>query len=388
MAPKPGRKDLCVIMKQLRLPTSQEVPEIDFATLDLLPYGIIVVDEAGQVLFYNAREEQIANRRREDVLGKNFFTEVAPCTQVREFYGQFKETMQRAGVVASFHFNFPFTEKPRQVEITLTSFQKEGSTLCLISVSDVTEKEALREHLVRGVRLRELGEVAAGVAHNFNNVLTVIRGNAELLLTWLAEDARARQRLEKILKVSDDAAEMIKRIRESARHHPEAPAEMASVRLNELVKDSIAFTEDYAKASQDERDARVRFKTELADDLPRVRASASELREVFVNLLRNAVDAIEGEGQVIVRTRAENEDWGVVEVSDTGAGMSEDVQEKLFRPLFTTKGERGTGLGLATCYAILKRHGGDIKVESAPGEGTTFIIRLPGAAETPSAANT
>lgn len=364
-------------MEQLSLPTSQEVPEIDFATLDLLPYGIIVVDDAGRVLYYNAREEQIANRRREDVLGKNFFTEVAPCTQVQEFYGQFKETMRRAGVVASFHFNFPFTEKPREVEITLTSFQKDGSNLCLISVSDVTEKEAVREHLIRGVRLREVGEVAAGVAHNFNNILTVIRGNAELLLTWLAEDARSRQRVEKILKASDDGAEMIKRIRESARHHPEAPAEMKPVGLNELVKDSIAFTEDYAKASQDERDARVRFKTELADDLSPVRASASELREVFVNLLRNAVDAIEGEGEVTVRTRSEDEGWGVVEVRDTGAGMSEDVQEKLFRPLFTTKGERGTGLGLATCYAILQRHGGDIKVESAEGEGTTFIVRLP-----------
>ena len=368
-------------MEQLRFPTSQDVPEVDFATLDLLPYGIIVVDEAGRVLYYNAREEQIARRSREDVLGKNFFTEVAPCTQVQEFYGKFKETMHDAGLVASFHFNFPFTERPREVEITLTSFQKDGSNLCLISVSDVTEKEALREHLVRGLRLREVGEVAAGVAHNFNNILTVIRGNAELLLAWLADDERARQRVEKILKASDDGAEMIKRIRESARHHPQSLAEMTSVGLNELVKDSIAFTEDYAKASQDERGARVRFKTELATDLPRVRASASELREVFVNLLRNAVDAIEGEGLVTVSTDVEDEQWGVVEVRDTGAGMSQEVQEKLFRPLFTTKGERGTGLGLATCYAILQRHGGDIRVESAPGEGSKFIVRLPVAAE-------
>jgi photoactive yellow protein len=369
------------MMEQLSLPTSQEVPEIDFATLDLLPYGIIVVDEAGRILYYNAREEQIARRRRDDVMGKNFFTKVAPCTQVQEFYGKFKETMQSVGLVASFHFNFPSPEKPREVEITLMSFQKDGSNLCLISVSDVTEKEALREHLRRGLRLREVGEVAAGVAHNFNNILTVIRGNAELLLTSLGEDERLRQRVEKILKASDDGAEMIKRIRENARHHPEAPAEMTAVRLNELVKDSIAFTEDYAKASQDERDARVRFKTELADNLPRVRASASELREVFVNLLRNAVDAIEGEGEVTVRARAEDESWGVVEVSDTGAGMNQNVQEKLFRPLFTTKGERGTGLGLATCYAILQRHGGDIRVESAPGAGTTFTVRLPVATE-------
>lgn len=376
-------------MEQLRLPTSQDVPEMDFATLDLLPYGIIVVDEEGRILYYNAREEEIARRRREDVLGKNFFTEVAPCTQVQEFYGQFKETMHSVGLVASFNFIFPFPQKAREVEITLTSFQKRNSNLCLISVSDVTEKNALREHLVSGARLREVGEVAAGVAHNFNNILTVIRGNAELLLAWLADDARLRRRVEKIIQASDDGAEIVKRIRESARHHTEALVEMTAVRLNGLVKDSIAFTEDYAKASQDERGARVRFKTELASDLPQVRASASEMREVFVNLLRNAVDAIEGEGHVIIRTRAEEGDrWGVVEVSDTGVGMSREVQEKLFRPLFTTKGERGTGLGLATCYAILRRHGGDIKVKSAPGQGTTFVVRLPVAAGKSSATNT
>jgi photoactive yellow protein len=363
-------------MEQLSLPTSQERPEIDFATLDLLPYGIIVVDDTGRILYYNSREEEIANRRKEDVVGKNFFTEIAPCAQVQEFYGRFQETMHRVGLVASFSFHFPFPERAREVEITLTSFQKEGSNLCLIAVSDVTEKDVLRAHLMRGERLREVGEVAAGVAHNFNNLLTVIRGNAELLLAHLKDDAFARQRTEKILKASDDGEQMIKRIRESARHYPDTPTAMTPVQLNELVKDSIAFTEDYAKASQDERGARIHFKTELADNLLPVRASASELREVFVNLLRNAVDATEGEGQITVRTRAEDGS-NVAEVGDTGTGMSKDVQEKLFRPLFTTKGERGTGLGLATCYAILKRHGGDIEVQSAPDEGTTFIIKLP-----------
>ena len=367
-------------MSQLNLPISQDEPDVDFATLDLLPYGIIVVDETGTILYYNAREEQIAGRRRADVLGRNFFSEVAPCSQVREFYGRFKETMSRAGLVADFHFHFPFPGRPREVEITLTSFQKDGSNLCLISVSDVTEKDVLRERLVRGERLREVGEVAAGVAHNFNNILTVIRGNAELLLSLLPEGEFARTRAEKILQATEDGEQMVKRIGESTRHHPEtATPQPASVSLNDLVKDSIAFTEDYASATRDERGAHARFRTELADDVPPVLASPSELREVFVNLLRNAVDAVEGEGEVIVRTRADGA-HGVVEVSDTGTGMSPEVMGKLFRPLFSTKGERGTGLGLATAYAIIRRHGGDIQVKSAPGEGTTFTVRLPLAA--------
>jgi signal transduction histidine kinase len=178
-----------------------------------------------------------------------------------------------------------------------------------------------------------------------------------------------------------DGEQMVKRIGESTRHHrAETTGALAPVHLNELVKDSIAFTEDYASATRDERGAHARFRKELGQDVPPVLASPSELREVFVNLLRNAVDAIEGEGEVVVRTRAEGP-HGVVEVSDTGTGMSPEVQEKLFRPLFTTKGERGMGLGLATSYAIVRRHGGDIQVTSAPGAGTTFTVRLPLASE-------
>lgn len=361
------------------LPTaSQNAPNVDFATLDLLPYGIIVVDEEGTIFYYNAREEQIAGRRREDVLGKNFFKDVAPCTQVQEFYGRFRETMQQAGLVVNFHFSFPFPQRTREVEISLTSFQKGDAYMCLISVSDVTEKEALRERLMHNERLREVGEVAAGVAHNFNNLLTVIRGNAELVLRMADQDEKLRRRVEKIIKASEDGEMMVRRIRESAHHQsePEDEAALTDVKLNELVKDSIAFTEDYARAIRDERGAQVSFETELAESLPLVHAVASEVREVFVNLLRNAVDAIEGAGRVTIRTRAEA-GYVIAEVSDTGAGMSREVQDKLFVPLFTTKGARGTGLGLATCYAIVRRHGGDIHAESVPGEGTTFIIRLP-----------
>jgi photoactive yellow protein len=181
-------------MQQTKFSLPQDAPQIDFATLDLLPYGIIVVNGEGTILYYNAREEQIACRKKEEVIGKNFFTEVAPCTQVQEFYGRFRETIRSEGAVASFQFRFPFPERPREVEISLASFENSGALLCLISVSDVTEEKSLREHLIRAERLREVGEVAAGVAHNFNNLLTVVRGNAELMLMRLSEDDPLRAR--------------------------------------------------------------------------------------------------------------------------------------------------------------------------------------------------
>lgn len=370
-------------MAKINLRTEQVVPSLDFATLDLLPYGIIVTDEEGKVLYYNAREEQIACRKRKDVLGKNFFKEVAPCAQVREFYGRFRHAMQAEGSVANFHFTFPFLNRPREVEISLTSFENRGALLCMISVADVTEQNALRERLVHAERLGELGEVAAGVAHNFGNLLMVMRSNAELI-SVTSEDADTLRRADKIMKASDDGAEMVRRIRESARQQPETQLTQTLVDLNALITDSIAFTEDYAQSAQRERGAAITFRTELVKTLPPVRASAHEMREVFVNLLHNSVDAIEGSGEIIVRSKSAGRGKkrrSVVEVCDTGTGMSAEVMKKLFRPLFTTKGERGTGLGLATCYAIVRRHHGDLEVDSVEGKGTTFTIRLPVASD-------
>ena len=355
--------------------TSRGDAEPDLATLDLLPYGIIVVDAEGRILYYNRREEEIAGRRREDVIGRNFFTEVAPCTQVLDFHARFRESVRGGGARSSpFRFRFADPRRPREVEITLSCFESGGQPACLIAVSDLTEEALLRERLLSSERLRAAGEAAAGVAHNFNNLLTVIRTNAELLSLDLPEDARAHERVGKIVRASDDAAQIVRRILESARRRP-AESAGAGVDLNELLGDSIAFTEEYARAAG-ERGALIVLETGLGADAPRVGASASELREVFVNLLRNAVDAIDGEGRVRVVTRACDGE-AVVEVSDTGRGMTEDVLARLFSPLFTTKGAGGTGMGLATCRSIVERAGGRIGVESRPGAGTTFTVRLP-----------
>jgi len=349
---------------------------VDFATLDLLPYGIIIVNKQGDILFYNSREEQIACRRREDVVGKNFFTEVAPCTQVQEFYGRFKETMQGSECRNVFAFVFPFLGSPRGVEIDLSSFENKGELLCLITIRDVSEENALRERILLSERMREVGEVAAGVAHNFSNILNVIRGNAELMLMRMAEDDTLRDRAERIMKASNDGTEMVRRIGESARQQPEPSATATAVDLNEIVTEAAAWMDGYVEQAQAKRGAHIMIEMELSPGIPPVRASASELREVFVNLLRNAVDATEGQGRITVRSRPER-DSNVVEVIDTGGGMSVDVLGKLFRPLFTTKGKDGTGLGLATCYAIMRRHGGHIEVSSTEGVGTTFTVGLP-----------
>jgi photoactive yellow protein len=348
---------------------------VNFATLDLLPDGVVLVDDEGIVLYYNAREEQIARRKKQDVIGRNFFSEVAPCTRVQQFHGQFLQIVRRPSARTSFAFQFPLADGPRDVEVTLNSFHSDGKGFCLISVRDITELRSVRDQILRAERLQEVGEVAAGVAHNFNNLLGVIRGNAELLLRKLAEGSPERRRAEQILKAADDGADIVRRIRASTQRDNTAAAH-ATVSLNEIVRETVTFVEDYVRAAESGRSARITVETNLDESLPGLSGNSTELREVFLNLLRNAVDAIPAEGRVVVETLRNGGD-DLVRIADNGEGMSRDVLEKLFRPLFTTKGASGMGMGLATCYGIVRRHGGDIAVESEPGAGTVFTVRLP-----------
>jgi photoactive yellow protein len=121
----------------LNPPRFTDEDELDFDKLDALPYGAILVDAEGRILFYNKYEEEMAGHAREDVLGKNFFTEVAPCAQVRDFYEQFKKAVGGLGVIATFQFHFPLPGRPRDVEITLSSFRHAGQALCLIIAGDI-----------------------------------------------------------------------------------------------------------------------------------------------------------------------------------------------------------------------------------------------------------
>lgn len=180
------------------------------------------------------------------------------------------------------------------------------------------------------------------------------------------------------MKASERSEKLIEPEHERASRYREAPAELVAVELNELVKDAIAFTEDYARASRDERGVRVRFKTVLADNLLPVLTNKNELRQVFVNLLRNAIDSIEGEGQITVRTRADSAQ-SMAEVCYTDPLISDEVQGELFRTPFNARIERENNLRLADCFAIMQRLGGEIEVKSGVGEGTTFTISLPAA---------
>ena len=249
----------------------------------------------------------------------------------------------------------------------------DGETTGVLGIArDITEQKEERERAARADKLRALGQLASGVAHDFNNSLAAILGRAQLMRRQVNDDALVRN-LNIIQTAAEDAAATVRRIQTFARKSPVKEFELLEVRglLNDAVEITRTRWENEARLRGLEYDVRLE-----ADEESTTYGSASELREVFVNLIVNAVDAMPKGGKLSIRCRRVGDEIEL-QFTDTGIGMPEDVQQKVFEPFFSTKGAHGTGLGLSVSYSIIERHEGSISVSSELGAGTTFSIRLP-----------
>lgn len=237
---------------------------------------------------------------------------------------------------------------------------------------DITEQKEERERAARADKLRALGQLASGVAHDFNNSLAAILGRAQLLRRQVEDPALVRN-LDIIQTAAEDAAATVRRIQTFARKS--AVKEFELVDVGSLLNDAIEITR-----TRWQNEARIRgleYDVKLdAEKGNNTYGSASELREVFVNLIVNAVDAMPKGGKLSISCRRSDTRLQLL-FSDNGMGMPEDVRQKIFEPFFSTKGAQGTGLGLSVSYSIIERHAGLISVISEPGSGTCFMIDLP-----------
>lgn len=245
----------------------------------------------------------------------------------------------------------------------------------------LTDLQTAQQQMVQQERLRALGQMASGIAHDFNNTLSPIMGFSELLLLapqMAADPVQLKEYLQTINMAAKDAAKVVSRLREFYR--PRLDADLAGiVDLNSLVQQSVKLSQPKWKDQALANGVAVEIKTEL-DSVPPVAGHESELREVLTNLVFNAVDAMPKSGSITLRTKADG-DHVRLDVTDTGTGMTEEVRRRCLEPFFSTKGEKGSGLGLAMVYGIIKRLRGTIDITSAVGVGTTFSIRLPIQAE-------
>lgn len=234
------------------------------------------------------------------------------------------------------------------------------------------ELSRTQAQLVRSETLRAIGEVASGAAHHLNNLLGIIAGRTELLVRRLAASEH-RKSLETINRAALDAAEVVRRIRSFSRAHTTPLLE--SLDLNQLVQEIVELTRPRWFDQAQRQGLRIAVTAELGE-IPPVAGEAAALREVLMNLVLNAIDALPTGGTVTLRTWRDASGVSCA-VSDTGIGMSPEVQRRALEPFFTTKGPKSTGLGLSVNYGIIGAHGGTMAIESTLGRGTTVLFTLP-----------
>jgi PAS domain S-box-containing protein len=234
-----------------------------------------------------------------------------------------------------------------------------------------------QQQIIQQERLRALGQMASGIAHDFNNALVGILGFSELMLRApenLKDQEKVIHYLELIHQSAEDATRTVKRMQEFYRPRQDDEP-LQPLDLNRLVEQTLELTEPKWKTQVSARGVSLEVETDL-QSIPAIHGNESDLREVLTNLIFNAVDAMPKGGTLTVRSRWSGESI-LLEIQDTGTGMSEDIRLRCLEPFFTTKGEEGSGLGLAMVYGIIHRHGGTIEIESEVGKGTLFRLRLP-----------
>jgi signal transduction histidine kinase len=240
----------------------------------------------------------------------------------------------------------------------------------------LTQLRSTQAQIIKQERLRALGMMAGGIAHDFNNALTMMLGYGELLSPYLHEAApdREREYLTHMMAAAEDARHVVARLREFYR--PAGSEDVrAPVDLNGIVEQAVTLTAPKWKGTSRAEGVEITVVCDLRTVLP-VAGNAVELREMLTNFIFNSVDAMPSGGTISIGTRMHGENV-CISVTDTGAGMSSEERARCLEPFFTTKGDSGTGLGLAVVYGIVQRHDGNIEIISERGRGTTFLVTFP-----------
>ncbi|MDQ3820238.1 MAG: PAS domain-containing protein [Acidobacteriota bacterium] len=338
---------------------------------DLIPDEIYALDLEGRITWMNGRAVAANGLMPNALLGRQFAEivsaesrDVASANIQRTLAGEDTE-----GEIQAVRAD----DSVRYTEAHASPLWRDGAVAgALVFLRDMTERRRAHERLAQSDKLRAVGELAAGVAHNLNNALAVIHGRAQLLQRQAADEATSKS-LEVIVQAVADGSKTLRRILDFARR--DSAREFMPVDLAELITSSVEIAKPKWQSKSGKRTGGINVSVENKGTVY-VMGEKAELREVVLNLLFNAVDAMPEGGDIEIGTRAEL-DSACFWVADTGSGMPSEVVERIFEPFYTTKGDKGTGLGLSASHGIITRHKGQIMVVSEPGLGTRFEVRLP-----------
>jgi PAS domain S-box-containing protein len=274
------------------------------------------------------------------------------------------ERDQLTGVVVSFN---DITARHRSEAALQQSHRMLEETLAQL--------QSTQQQILQQERLRAMGQMASGIAHDFDNSLSPIVGFAEILMRTPDLPRETAQNYAELINTAAlDAASVVRRLRDLYRERDQSEIDDA-VDLAECIDEVVALTRPRWKNQALGQGIAIHVDTRVSK-LPIIPGDPAEIREMLANLIFNAVDAMPEGGTITVRASAEVTEV-VLEVSDTGTGMTEEVRQRCLEPFFSTKGKQGTGLGLSLVHATIERHGGKLSIDSKPGHGSTFSVRLP-----------
>jgi signal transduction histidine kinase len=298
-------------------------------------------------------------------------SEVFPSAFMQEFY----RVRQNPGIhnLYKFRLGTP-TGESRVVNVAIAPLVNRNFAVVgrLIIMDDITERVELESQLSQADKLSSIGLLAAGVAHEVNTPLAVISSYSQMLAKQLQGDPQKGALLEKITRQTFRASEIVNNLLNFSRT---SGTEFTEIDVNKIITDTLALLEHQFRTTK------IKVQNNFADHLPAIQGNAGRLQQVFLNLFLNARDAMPSGGELRVST---SNGAGVsIAVADTGSGIAQEHIQRIYDPFFTTKSTpregqgKGTGLGLSVSYGIIQEHAGKIRVESRPGEGTTFYLDFP-----------
>jgi hypothetical protein len=343
--------------------------------------AMITMDARGAILSWNPQAVRVFGWETHEVVGQGLADTIIPPGH-REAHRRGLAGFLTTGSGPILNRRIEVTALHRSgreipVELTVTPVRLGDEWTFSAFVRDMSERRELESRLRQSQRMEAVGQLAGGIAHDFNNLLTAILGNTELALTGMDEGAEHREEFEAIRHAAERAAALTQKLLALSRRQVLKPR---LINLNDVVRSAEGLIRPLLGEQID-------LATELSPELNPVRADPAQIEQVILSLAVNARDAMPDRGRLRIRSRnlpwhsaATPAGWVELSVSDTGVGMDPLTRTRVFEPFFTTKGTgKGTGLGLSTAYGVVTQSGGAIAVESEPGKGATFSIRLPAA---------
>jgi len=342
--------------------------------------GVIAADKTGRILIFNDAAVEICGYSVDEALNHVDIRHIYPGDVAREVMGKLRskeyggkgklksyqvDLLRKDGDVIPISLNAAIVYEGDREVATIGFFHDLRETL---RMKEALEKTQIQ--LLQSEKMASLGKLAAGVAHQLNNPLGGITLFAKLVLEEYALEDGAREDLQRILKDAQRCRDTVKELLEFAR---QTRQEMGPQDINQAISRTLFLLENQAIFQN------IKIEKDLASSLPLVPADIQQLNHMFMNIILNAVEAMDGRGTLRLDTHlSPGNDRVVIEISDTGPGIPKDVLSRIFEPFFTTKeAGKGTGLGLSLVYGIVENHGGSITAKSKPGEGTTLMIELP-----------